>query len=386
MPHIRGRLILPDTVVDDGVVEWENGVITAVRAATDADGEPSAHTILPGLVDLHCHGGGGYSFPDAAEPAHVLAAVMEHRRHGTTSLVASLVTAPADALRASTSLLAEVADAGDLAGIHYEGPFIASGHCGAQNPAAIIDPDPELTAELLELGRGHVRTMTIAPERPRAVAVARVLIDGGALPSWGHTDANAAQTLAALIETRDVLAEHGRRATVTHLFNGMAPIHHRDPGPALALLEGAATEPLVVELIGDGVHLAHETVKAVHALLGRERIVLVTDAMAAAGMADGEYVLGSLGVRVAEGQARLASGPNAGALAGGTAHLVDVVRETVAAGVALVDAVAMAATIPAGVIGRTDIGALEPGRRADLLVTEGDLRPTRIVKDGEDVS
>lgn len=385
MPQIRGRLVLADSIVDDGVVEWEEGVITAVRPATEADGDPTSFTILPGLVDVHCHGGGGFSFPDAATPEHVLEAVLEHRRHGTTSLVASLVTAPAEVLRASTTLLADVADAGDLAGIHFEGPFIARGHCGAQNPAAIVDPDPALTAELITIGRGYVKTMTIAPERPHAVDVARTLIEGGALPSWGHTDANAAETLVALAETRDDLTATGRRATVTHLFNGMAPIHHREPGPALALLEGAATEPLVVELIGDGVHLAHETVKAVYTLLGRERIVLVTDAMAAAGMADGEYVLGSLAVRVVDGQARLAGGANAGALAGGTAHLLDVVRETVVAGVPLVDAVAMGSLVPAKVLGRSDIGAIEPGRRADLLVTTGDLRPTRVIRNGKEI-
>lgn len=385
MPQIRGRLVLADSITDDGVVEWEDGIIAAVRPATEADGAPTGTTILPGLVDVHCHGGGGFSFPDAATPEHVLEAVLEHRRHGTTSLVASLVTAPAEVLTASTALLADVADAGDLAGIHFEGPFIARGHCGAQNPAAIVDPDPALTAELIEIGRGHVKTMTIAPERPHAVEVARTLIEGGALPSWGHTDANAAETLAALAETRDDLAAKDRRATVTHLFNGMAPIHHREPGPALALLEGAATEPLVVELIGDGVHLAHETVKAVYALLGRERIVLVTDAMAAAGMADGEYVLGSLAVRVEDGQARLAGGANAGALAGGTAHLLDVVRETVVAGVPLVDAVAMGSLVPAKVLGRSDIGAIEPGRRADLLVTTGDLRPTRVIRNGKEI-
>ena len=140
-----------------------------------------------------------------------------------------------------------------------------------------------------------------------------------------------------------------------------------------------------MELIGDGVHLAHETVKAVYTLLGRERIVLVTDAMAAAGMADGEYVLGSLAVRVEDGQARLAGGANAGALAGGTAHLLDVVRETVVAGVPLVDAVAMGSLVPAKVLGRSDIGAIEPGRRADLLVTTGDLRPTRVIRNGKEI-
>lgn len=386
MAQIRGRIVLSEAVMDDGVVEWEDGVITAVRPAGADDGPPTDATILPGLVDIHCHGGGGYSFPDATEAAHVHAAIAEHRRHGTTSLVASLVTAPADVLLASTVLLADAAEAGELAGIHYEGPFIAKGHCGAQNPAAIIDPDVELTRRLIETGRGHVVTMTIAPERPGAVDVARLLIENGALPSWGHTDANAAETLASLAATREDLSSRDRRATVTHLFNGMAPIHHREPGPALALLEGAATEPLVLEMIGDGVHLAHETVKAVYEIIGHEQIMLVTDAMAAAGMADGEYVLGSQAVRVEDGQARLAGGANAGSLAGGTAHILDVVRETVRAGVPLEAAVAMASQVPAAVLGRADIGAIRPGMRADIVETTGDLAVTRVVRNGEDVS
>lgn len=386
MPHLRGRLILPDTIIDDGVVEWEDGIITSVRPAEKDDGDPTDRTILPGLVDLHCHGGGGFSFPDAADVSQVLHAVHEHRGHGTTSLIASLVTAPVEQLIASTSLLADVADSGELDGIHFEGPFIAEGHCGAQNPAAIIDPDPALTRGLIDAGRGHVVTMTLAPERPGAIDVARALLEGGALPSWGHTDADAFETLAALDATREDLAEHGRSATVTHLFNGMAPIHHRDPGPALALLQGAVTEPLVVELIADGVHLAYGTVKAVYELLGRDRIILVTDAMAAAGMVDGEYVLGSLAVRVSEGQARLAGGKNAGSLAGGTAHMIDVVRESARAGVPLVDAVAMASLIPARVLGRDDIGALDVGRRADIIEAAEDLTPHRVIRKGEDVA
>lgn len=383
MAFVRGRVVLPDEVIEDGIVEFDGAVITAVGPAPGDPG-PRATTsdlVLPGLVDLHCHGGGGASFPDATDADRAMVAVLEHRRHGTTTLVASLVTAPGDVLARSTELLARLADAGEIAGIHYEGPFISVGHCGAQNPAAVVAPDPDLTTRLLSLGRGHVVTMTIAPEAPRSLEVASLLAAGGAVPSWGHTSATAPEARATL-RAFD-MAAGDRRATVTHLFNGMAPVHHRAPGPVLEFLAAARRGRLVVELIGDGVHLDPHTVNATHELVGRENVVFVTDAMAAAGMADGKYELGSLEVVVRDGVARLASN---GSLAGGTAHLVDVVRISVAGGIPLVDAVFMAATNPAAVLGREDIGRIAVGARADLLVTDADLRVRRVVRSGQDVA
>jgi N-acetylglucosamine-6-phosphate deacetylase len=166
---------------------------------------------------------------------------------------------------------------------------------------------------------------------------------------------------------------------VTHLFNGMPPLHHRDPGPVAACLGAAARGSAVVELVADGVHLAPATVRAVFDLVGADSIALVTDAMAAAGMPDGSYVLGPVAVRVKDGVARLADG---GAIAGGTAHLLDVVRETVRAGVSLVAAVRAASTTPAGVLGRTDVGAVAEGGLADLVLVDDDLRPLRVLRRG----
>ena len=171
--------------------------------------------------------------------------------------------------------------------------------------------------------------------------------------------------------------------TVTHLFNGMRPIHHRKPGPVPSFLAGAADWRCVVELIGDGVHLAPEIVREVFDLVGKENIVLITDAMAAAGMADGEYVLGSQPVTVAGGVARLTDG---GAIAGGTAHLIDVVRTTWKGGVDLLDAVYSASVQPARVIGDESIGALEAGRWGDVVVTDAELNPVTVVRRGAVVS
>lgn len=385
MERLRGRVVVPHAVLPDGIVEYDGDGITRVVPVDHVEGHlppASDDLVLPGLVDVHCHGGGGVSFPDARDAEEAMVAVREHRDHGTTTLVASLVTAPGEVLVASTRILASLADAGEIAGIHLEGPFISPGHPGAQDPASIWDPDPALTARLLEEGRCHVVSMTIAPEAPGAAEVAALLIEGGAVPSWGHTSATASEARATLRSLEPLLDHHGRRATVTHLYNGMAPPHHREPGPVLEFLAAARGGRLVVELIGDGVHLHPDTVRATWEIVGRDNAVLVTDAMAAAGMADGDYVLGSLAVTVRDGVARLAEG---GALAGGTAHLLDILRTSVRGGVPLVDAVAMAATTPAAVLGRTDVGRLVAGTRADILVLGPELGLRRVVRGGRDL-
>lgn len=398
---VRGRVVTPSRVLDDGVVVVVDGVVMWVGPAEvlpdhwgPAPAADGAATVLPGLVDLHCHGGGGASFPDATDAAAARRAVDEHRRHGTTSLVASLVTAPADVLLARTALLADLADAGEIAGIHLEGPFLSAARCGAQNPADMLAGDPGLVASVARAARGHLVTMTVAPEVPGvadgsgdADDVLGALVAAGAVPSIGHTDASAEQVEAAVDRGFDLLAAssttRAARLTATHLFNGMRPLHHRDPGPVAACLAAGARGELVVELVADGTHLADGTVRSVFDVVGADAIALVTDAMAAAGMPDGDYRLGPMAVRVAEGVARIVDEVGAsGAIAGGVAHLVDVVRSVVGAGIPLVDAVRAAATTPAEVLGRRDIGALVVGRRADLLVTDADLRPLRVMRGG----
>ena len=277
-------------------------------------------------MDVHCHGGGGESFPNAETAEQAMVSVLEHRRFGTTSLVASCVTAAPEVLRARTRVLAGLCEDGELAGIHFEGPFVSVERCGAQDPTYIIDPDAALTRELIELGGGHVVTMTIAPEKPGITGddgVNAALIEGGALPSFGHTDSEAAPVRAALADAAARIAERleagkpvrSPRSTATHLFNGMRPMHHRTPGPVPEFLAAAQRGECVLEMIGDGVHLSPAIVLDMFETLGRDNVVLVTDAMAAAGMADGDYVLGSQPVTVADGVARLTEG---GAIAGGT--------------------------------------------------------------------
>ncbi|MGV8978519.1 MAG: N-acetylglucosamine-6-phosphate deacetylase [Cellulomonas sp.] len=393
--YVRGRVVTPTEVIADGVVVLRGTRIEWVGAAADAAaaGWPGAPdpveppvTVLPGLVDIHTHGGGGASYPDATTPQEALVAVREHRAHGTTTLVASLVTAAPDTLRQRVSVLTTLAEAGEIAGIHLEGPFVSTVRCGAQDPALIQAPDADLTRELAALAHGYLVTMTIAPELvgvSGAGGVVDALISEGALPSFGHTDASWERTSEALEDARTRLAatpgRRSGRATVTHLFNGMRPLTHRDPGPIPVFLAAAARGEAVIEMIADGTHLAPELVQSIFSLVGAENIALVTDAMAAAGMPDGAYRLGSQDVTVADGVARLTHG---GAIAGGTAHLLDIVRTTVAGGVPLVDVVRAAATTPAIVLGDDSVGALEAGRRADILLTDDDFRALSVRRAG----
>ncbi|PZA22407.1 N-acetylglucosamine-6-phosphate deacetylase, partial [Modestobacter versicolor] len=305
----------------------------------------------------------------------VLAAAAHHRAHGTTTLVASLVSAPAAVLRDRLALLAPLVRAGELAGVHLEGPFLSAARCGAQDPAALVPGDPALLEELV--GTGVVVSVTLAPETAHAAELVAVLRAHGVLPSFGHTDASAAETTAAV----RAAAPDGR-LSATHLFNGMPPLLSRAPGPVGACLAAAARGEIVLELIADGVHLAPETVAAVFDLVGPAQVALVSDAMAAAGVADGRYQLGALPVQVAGGVARLVTGDGPGAIAGGTARLVDVVRQTVAAGVPLADAVLAASGTPARLLGRDDVGHLAPGARADVLVTDRELHPTGVLRAG----
>ena len=402
---LQGRVVTPDHIIDDGAVvlsgshiAWVGPADQAARAGfggavEQAQAAPEDGYLLPGLVDVHCHGGGGESFPNAETAEQAMVSVLEHRRFGTTSLVASCVTAAPEVLRARTRVLAGLCEDGELAGIHFEGPFVSVERCGAQDPTYIIDPDADLTRELIELGGGHVVTMTIAPEKPGITGddgVNAVLIEGGALPSFGHTDSEAAPVRAALADAAARIAERlemgqpvrAPRSTATHLFNGMRPMHHRTPGPVPEFLAAAQRGECVLEMIGDGVHLNPAIVLDMFETLGRDNVVLVTDAMAAAGMADGDYVLGSQSVTVADGVARLTEG---GAIAGGTAHLIDVVRTTWQGGVDLVDAVYAASVQGAQILGDLSVGALRAGLWADVVVTDADLRPVNVLRRGEAV-
>ncbi|MFL4475285.1 N-acetylglucosamine-6-phosphate deacetylase [Paeniglutamicibacter sp. MACA_103] len=395
---LTGRLVTPGRDIAEGIVAVEGDRIAFAgdeHEFTFFDGSdtfelresPEGTIIIPGLIDLHCHGAAGGDFP-SGDPESITAAIEHLHRSGTTTFLASLVTAPRADMLAAAGVLAGFAQRGDLAGIHAEGPFLSVTRCGAQDPAYLSDPDPDFVDELIDAAAGQLRTMTYAPERPGSDALLEQLVSQGVVPSLGHTDADAAMATASLEVAREELSSAGvdgftERPTVTHLFNGMPPMHHRAPGAVAACLELAAQGKIIVELVADGVHLDPAMVRTMFGLLGAESIALVTDSMAAAGLADGSYTLGPAEVTVSNGEARLASD---GSLAGGTASLLEVVRAAVAAGVELRDAVISATTVPASVLGLIDeAGRLHQGFVADLLVLDADLGLRQVVRNGRNL-
>ncbi len=387
---LRGRIVTATLDIPDGVVAVDGGLVTFAGPASEFRGllpedRPAGRILIPGLVDLHCHGAYGSDFSEGDLDGASRAARYLHSR-GTTTLIASVVTGkPRDLIR-NLRVLKELTEQGLVAGSHLEGPFLSSQQCGAHDPDLLMNPDPALVTQLLAATGPSLASMTLAAELPGVSDLVDQLSALGIVPSLGHTAADHT-TAAAFLERaaaglRSTADGHGRiRPTVTHLFNAMPPLHHRSPGPVSASLSAARAGRAVVELVGDGVHLAPETVKLVFDLIGTDNIALVTDAMAATGLQDGQYRLGSLSVSVSGGVARV---DGTGAIAGGTATLLDIVRTTVAAGVPLQDAVTSASAVPASVLGiAAEAGDLRAGMRADIVVLGHDLNLTGVLRRGE---
>ncbi len=345
---------------------------------------PAGHLIMPGLIDVHNHGGNGGDFPSGEETSARTAVEFSHRA-GTTTLLASMVTASPQDLLKGIAVFAQLTEEGLLAGIHLEGPFLSHARCGAQNPAFLREPDLDLASTLIEAGRGAIMTMTYAPELAGAEDLVDLLTSHGITPSIGHTDSDTATAEQSLEQAREGLDSTGfdgvsGRPTVTHLFNGMPSMHHRSPGPVAACLRMAKAGHAAVELVADNTHLDPETVKMVFELVDASNILLVTDSMAAAGLADGHYMLGPSPVTVADG---VATDDATGSIAGGTATLLDVVRRTTSAGVSFTDALTSATVVPAGVLGLTDeVGSLRRGLRADVLLVDAQLVLQRVMRAG----
>jgi N-acetylglucosamine-6-phosphate deacetylase len=387
---LRGRIVTASLDIADGVVAADGGLVTFAGPAQDFPGvlppdAPGGRILVPGLVDVHCHGAYGSDFsegdPDGAERA----ARYLHSR-GTTTLLASLVTGePGDLVR-NLEILRELAGLGLIAGSHLEGPFLSGQQCGAHDPVLLLEPDPEVVARMLAAAGPTLASMTLAAELPGASELAAQLAARGIIPSLGHTAADHATAAAFLARAAAALDSAGNstgrnRPTVTHLFNAMPPLHHRSPGPVSASLSAAKAGQAVVELIADGVHLAPETVKLVFDLVGPHNITLVTDSMAATGLEDGQYRLGSLSVTVTGGVARVDA---TGAIAGGTSTLLDVIRSCVAAGVPLRDAVTSASAVPASLLGLSaHAGDLRAGMQADVVVLDQDLNLKAVLRSGE---
>lgn len=349
--------------ISDGVIA-EVGVLGA-----DSTPAPdlTVPLLLPGFVDLHCHGGGGASYT-SADPEQIARVVAIHRAHGTTTSHASLVSASYDELERQIRALIPFVDDGRLRGIHLEGPWISHRYCGAHNPETLRSPAPHEVARILAVGEGRIAMVTIAPELPGAIEAIGVIVEAGAIAAIGHTGADG-DTARAAIDAGATVA--------THLFNAMPPLLHREAGPVGVLL----SDPRVtVELIGDGVHLDPEVIALSMSAAGG-RAALVTDAMAAAGVGDGSYLIGDMRVVVTDGVARLRDG---GSLAGSTLLMDAAVRRAVRlADRSLVEASAAASLAPVRAMGLADRGLLAPGQRADIVGLDEEQRVTHVLRAGE---
>ncbi|HEU0181083.1 MAG TPA: N-acetylglucosamine-6-phosphate deacetylase [Agromyces mariniharenae] len=343
-----------DRVAARGIGDDWRADLPADASVTDAAGR----TLVPGFIDLHCHGAGGASVEEGAEAIEALLAV--HTAHGTTRTVLSLVTAPVDLLCDRLQVIAGAAAAdARVLGAHLEGPFLDHDFRGAHDPRQLRAADAATVERLLEASGGTLRQITIAPEHPGAADAIDRFVEAGVAVAVGHTGADFDTALAAFGAGASIL---------THAFNGMRGIHHRAPGPVVAAMHA---DHVTLEVINDGVHVHPDVVRLAFAG-AHGRVALVTDAMAAAGAADGAYRLGSLGVIVEGGVARLLEG---GSIAGSTLTQDTALRRAVIdSGIPLDEAVGALTVAPAAAIGRAhDLGRLDPGYAADAVLLTPDL-------------
>ena len=364
--HVIGapRVVADSVPLGPACVAVSDGVILGVAAGETYGGVPPdvvlpSGVLVPGLVDMQINGCFGVDFV-AADPAGWAEVSARLPETGVTSFVPTFITAPVPdlvaGLRRTAALPADLGGARVL-GVHVEGPFLSPDRHGAHDPALLRDPTPEAVDALIEAAPGLLRMHTLAPERPGALAAIRRLVDAGVLVSVGHSDATAEQTEAA--------ADAGARL-VTHLFNAMRPLHHREPG---VVGQGLADPRLTCGLIADLHHVAAPICRLAFAA-APGRIVLVTDAVAAAGMPPGTYDLG--GQQVSVDPLGLPRRPD-GTLAGSGLRLDAAIANVVAAGVDLRSAVDAASRLPADILGRPDLGRIEAGGTADLVWLGDDL-------------
>ncbi|QJD84409.1 N-acetylglucosamine-6-phosphate deacetylase [Cohnella herbarum] len=369
---VNARIVTPAGVVEHGILTVKEGIITeiAVSASNGQGLDPNllqidAHGqwVIPGFIDVHVHGGGGHDFMDSDSDG-IAAITKFHAANGTTSLLATTLTASREDLTAVlervSQFMAESMPYTQIVGVHLEGPFVNVKWKGAQNPAYILPPQPEWLEDWVNRFPGVIKIQTLAPEVEGSLEYIEKLASNGIVPSCGHTDATYEQIIEA--------ADHGLRHAV-HTFNAMTPLHHRQPGTVGAVL---TDDRITAEVIADGHHVHPAGIKLITRAKGTHNVILVTDAMAAAGMPDGEYDLGGLPVHMKCGVARLKENDS---LAGSTLTMISAVRYLVrTVGVSLEEASRMASANPARQLGIDSLtGSLEVGKAADFLLLDDSL-------------
>jgi N-acetylglucosamine-6-phosphate deacetylase len=373
-----GFLDHPMVVIEDGQI-----VFVGAREAVELGGPdrvldyPGA-TLAPAFLDVHFHGAAGHDVMEATpEALHTIGRFLA--THGTGSFLATTVTAPMDATLRALSGLAKLLeqrpsapkDAARPIGIHLEGPFLSHARRGVQPAEHLLAPDIDVFDRFFEAAEGHIRLITLAPELPGAVELAAHATARGVRVSLGHSDATAAETRAAIV---------AGAVSATHTFNAMRPLDHREPGILGTVL---TTDSLFAELICDGIHTASEMVKLWWRAKGPARAILVTDAMSAAGMPDGEYQLGGFAVQVANGKA-MARGVLAGSVLTLDRALANFLGFTDAS---LEQALRLLTTNPAAMTGLADqAGSLAVGMPANLIAVDGAGKLAASIVNGQSVT
>ena len=355
--------IVDGSLLGNTWIESSGGVITSVNPGIHGNPDTTTNGVLiPGFVDIHCHGGGGHYF-SAISPDSITAAINAHKKTGTTSLVASLVSESIEGLKAQIQRLIPFYNRGEIVGIHLEGPYLSHARCGAHEPSLLIDPTVEQLKELIAIGQGSIKMVTIAPELKGALDAIKYLASVGVIAAIGHTEGNFQDASAA--------TDNGA-SVVTHFLNAMNKENIEG-----SIANFVINDPrLTVELIVDGHHLSFEKVKELFATFG-PRIIMVSDAMAAAGNGDGNYTIGALPVEVKNGVARLTSNQK---LAGSTLTLSQAFSKLINyCGLSLEQAVHATATQPAKAFGLGDRGSIAIGMRADLLSYDSATKSVTVI-------
>ena len=345
-------------------LEIEDGVIRSINSGTTPEYDLRYEGILiPGFVDIHCHGGGGNYFGGLTD-TEITQVIATHRAGGTVAGLASLVTEPIENLISQIKRLVPFAQRGEIAGIHLEGPYLSHARCGAHDPNLLRTPTLAEVQTLLDAGQGFIKMITIAPELDGALEVIEYLAKSGVIAAIGHSQSDAATAQAAI----------DRGASVVTHFNNAMPKVIDGPGT----MSSAVISELRVslELILDGEHVATQIVRDVFEA-APNRIVMVTDAMSAAGSTDGTYKIANLEVIVKDGVARLASN---GSLAGSTLTMAKAFNHALnEIGISITEAVHAASTLPALILGRSDLGEIAVGKSGLLnhLAKNGEITPIK---------